>query len=237
MADPNSDPTAERPAPEWLGRLAHDLRNPITPMRSAVQLLQLGQLPPELAPDLLRTLDRQIDYLLHLIDDVSDLVRIERGEFRLRLATCDLGQVAASAVDRHARKGGPGGRAAPAFVVDAPPVPVWVHADEVRLRQLVELLLPLVGGVGDAPAPATLHVSQADGSATLRFADGSRPLTGDPRLDYLAGGAMPADPAALTFAQLVGRRIADDHGARLVLDPGGATLALHVPLAQPDAGG
>jgi nitrogen fixation/metabolism regulation signal transduction histidine kinase len=235
MADPRADPTPDRPSPEWLGRLAHDLRNPITPMRSAVQLLQLGQLPPELAPDLLRTLDRQIDYLLHLIDDVADLVKIERGEFQLRLATCDLGQVAASAVDRHARKGGQGGRAAPAFVVDAPPAPVWVHADEVRLRQLVELLLPLVGGVGDAPAPAIVRVGQADGAATLRFADGDRPLAADPRLDYLAGGTMPTDPAALTFAQLVGRRIVDDHGARLALDPDGTALVLHVPLAKPGA--
>src|SRR6188768_1728945 len=109
MAEPGPDPTPQSPVPDWLGRLAHDLRNPITPMRSAVQLLQLGQLPPELAPDLLRTLDRQIDFLLHLIDDVSDLARIERGEFQLRLATCDLGQVAASAVDRHARTGGQGG--------------------------------------------------------------------------------------------------------------------------------
>jgi K+-sensing histidine kinase KdpD len=242
MADPNpkagpgTDPIPGRAVPEWLGRLAHDLRNPITPMRSAVQLLQLGQLPPELAPDLLRTLDRQIDFLLHMIDDVSDLVRIERGEFQLRLATCDLGQVAASAVDRHARTGGQGGRAAPAFVVDAPPAPVWVHADEVRLRQLVQMLLPLVGGVGDAPAPATLRVEQADGSACLRFADGGRPLAADPRLDYLAGGAMPTDLAALTFAQRVGRRILEDHGARLALDPDGAALALHLPLARPAAG-
>jgi signal transduction histidine kinase len=226
-----ADPGPGRPAPEWLGRLAHDLRNPITPMRSAVQLLQLGQLPPELAPDLLRTLDRQIDFLLHLIDDVSDLVRIERGEFQLRLATCDLGQLAASAVDRHARRGGQGGRAAPSFVLDVPPAPVWVHADEVRLRQLVELLLPLVGGAGDAPAPATLQVGQADGSAVLRFADGGRPLAADPRLDYLGGGAVPADPAALTFAQMVGRRIVDGHGARLALDAEGTALELRVPLA------
>jgi signal transduction histidine kinase len=215
------------PPPDWLGRLAHDLRNPITPMRSAVQLLQLGQLPPELAPDLLRTLDRQIDFLLRLIDDVSDLVKIDRGTFRLQCATCDLGQVVASAVSRHARAGA---RAA-AVDVQASPDPVWVHADEVRLRQLVEHLLGYLGGGPGEHSPATVRVDRVDGEACVAFVDGGRPLGPDARLKYVAGGEAPADASALTFGHQVARRIAQLHDAKLGLAAGGAEITLRLPLA------
>jgi signal transduction histidine kinase len=220
------------PPPDWLGRLAHDLRNPITPMRSAVQLLQLGQLPPELAPDLLRTLDRQIDYLLRQIDDVADLVKIERGTFKLHRAHCDLGQVAASAIARHARAHA--GRAAPVDL-QAPPDPVWIDADEARLRQLVEVLLGFLGS-GDLPSPATVVVERADGAAWVRLADGGRPLGPDARVAYLAGGPAPADASALSLDHMVVRRVVELHDARVALDATGTELSLRLPLGDPAAG-
>ena len=224
--------TPGQPVPDWLGRLAHDLRNPITPMRSAVQLLQLGQLPPELAPDLLRTLDRQIDFLLRMIDDVSDLVKIEQGTFALDLATCDLGQLVASAAARHARGAGKGARGTATVEVDAPPEPVWVRADETRLRQLVEHLFGYLGN-GDVPTPASVHVGRDGDAGLLRFADGGRALVPDARLDFLAGGEAPADASALTLSHLVARAIAEGHQARLSFAPGGAELLLRVPAATP----
>jgi K+-sensing histidine kinase KdpD len=230
MADRGPGPDA----PDWLGRLAHDLRNPITPMRSAVQLLQLGQLPPELAPDLLRTLDRQLDVLLRLIDEVSDLVRIERDGFALRLAACDLAQVAASAVARHARVAVQGGRSAPEIAVDAPPMTVWVLADEVRLRQLVEQLLGLLAN-RDPAAPASLRVDVVDGAGRLCFADGGRTLAPDARVDFIAGGPVPDDPAALAFGHIVGRRILADHHATLAFNTEGCAILLTVPGADPAA--
>jgi K+-sensing histidine kinase KdpD len=225
---------AEPPGADWIGRLAHDLRNPITPMRSAVQLLQLGQLPPEVAPDLLRTLDRQLDVLLRVIDDVSDLVKIERGDFALRLATCDLGQVAASAVARHARTTIQGGRPAPEVVLHDSDEPVWVRADEVRLRQLVEQLLGLLAN-RDPAAPASLRVDAADGMGRLCFADGGRTLAPDERVEFIAGGPAPADAALLSFGHIVGRRILADHHARLDFNTDGCAILLKVPGADPAA--
>jgi light-regulated signal transduction histidine kinase (bacteriophytochrome) len=218
VADPGAPPT---PSTDWLGRLAHDLRNPITPMRSAVQLLQLGQLPPELAPDLLRTLDRQLDVLLRLIDDVGDLVKLERGTFALRLATCDLGQVASAAVAKHARASG-----TPEVAVDATGGAVWVLAEEVRLRQAVEGLLACV----DHPGAVT--VSDELGSGVLRVSGGRSPVA-EARLAFLAGGPAPDDPAILGLGHLVARRILEGHAATLVVEEG--SLALHVPRADPDA--
>jgi len=222
VADPHAPGP---PGPDWLGRLAHDLRNPITPMRSAVQLLQLGQLPADIAPDLLRTLDRQLDLLLRMIDDVNDLVRIERGTFALQVASCDLGQVAASAVARAVRTAGNG---TPEATLDAPPAPVWARADEVRLRQALEVLLALVGGHA-APAPAAVVVDAADGAGRVRLSGGGATLAADPRVAFLAGGPAPADAALLTFAHLVARHILAAHGATLAIDDDGTTLSLRVP--------
>jgi signal transduction histidine kinase len=228
MAEPGRD--AGAPLPEWLSRLAHDLRNPITPMRSAVQLLQLGQLPPELAPDLLRTLDRQIDFLLRLIDDVADLVKIERGTFALNVGASDLGAMVSAAVARHARRGG--SKAAAPVVVDAPPEPLRVRADEVRMRQLLETLLGCLSESGDAALPASVQLLRADGQAVVRIADGGRPLGPNTCLEFLASGELPQDVAALSMSYLVARRLVELHGATVALVDGGRALELRLPLAD-----
>jgi signal transduction histidine kinase len=219
-----------KPLPDWLPRLAHDLRNPITPMRSAVQLLQLGRLPAELAPDLLRTLDRQIDFLLRLIDDVADLVKIEEGTFALRPATCDLAAQVEAAVARHARRGGGGGKPAAHIEIEAPPAPVRVRADEVRLRQLLETLLGCLGEGGVA-APPTVRVASRDDRGVVRLDDVGRPPATDACVAFLVSGEVPADSSALGMGYLVARRILELHDATLEVVDGGSGLELRLPLA------
>jgi K+-sensing histidine kinase KdpD len=230
MADPIPEPapTPDRSAPEWLGRLAHDLRNPITPMRSAVQLLQLGRLPPELAPDLLRTLDRQIDYLLRLIDDVADLVRIENGNFPWQPSACDLGALVGAAVERHARRGG---KRPIVIDVDAPPAPVVVMADETRLRQLLDTMLGCLGDGDDPLASANVGVRQEGEEAVVRIVDGGRELGPNACLDFLATGEATSDASALSMSYLVARRIVELHAATVALVDGGAALELRLPVA------
>jgi signal transduction histidine kinase len=220
-----------REPPDWLGRLAHDLRNPITPMRSAVQLLQLGGLPPELGPDLLRTLDRQIDFLLHTIDDVADLVKIERGAFQLQLAACDLDAVVDAALARAGRAAARG-RPPPAVEVQRAAQPLTVRADEIRLRQAIE---HLAGYVLDAdnPEPASVRTLERAGRACVRLRAGGRALAPDARLDYLMTGGRPTDESAVTLGVRVVRHVLEMHGATLALADDGATLELDLPLAAP----
>ena len=227
MADEDN---AGKPLPDWLPRLAHDLRNPITPMRSAVQLLQLGRLPPELAPDLLRTLDRQIDYLLRLIDDISDLVRIENGTFPWRPVTCDLGALVAAAVERHARRGAGGGKRPITIDVDAPPEPVLVNADETRLRQLLDTLLGCLGDGEDPLNSANVTVTREGDTARVRIVDGGRALGPNACLDFLATGEATADASSLSMGYLVARRIVELHAATVALVDDNAALELRLPL-------
>ena len=225
-----ADPGAGAPTPEWLGRLAHDLRNPITPMRSAVQLLQLGQLPPELSADLLRTLDRQIDFLLRLIDDVADLVKVEKGTFAVQAGTCDLAAVVESAVARHARRAA-GGKGGVPVEVEAPPTPILVRADEVRLRQLLETVLGCLGDSREPVPAATVALSVQGTHAVVRIVDSGRPFAANACLDFLATGAVPDDASALTLAHLVARRLLELHDASFAVVDAGAALELRLPLA------
>ena len=218
-----------REPPDWLGRLAHDLRNPITPMRSAVQLLQLGQLPPELGPDLLRTLDRQIDFLLHTIDDIADLVKIERGAFQLQLADCDFDALVEAAVARASRTAAKG-RVPAAVECLRAAQPLVVRADEVRLRQAIE---HLAGYILDAEqaTPASVDTLARDGRAWVRLRTGGRPLAPDARLDYLIGGGRPTDESAVTLGLRVVRHVLGLHDATLALADDDTVLELGLPLA------
>jgi signal transduction histidine kinase len=221
--------TDSRQPPDWLGRLAHDLRNPITPMRSAVQLLQLGQLPPELGPDLLRTLDRQIDFLLRTIDDIADLVKVERGAFRLQLADCDLDALVDAAIARAGRSAAKGRAPAPVDWHRAAQ-PLVVRADEVRLRHAIE---HLAGYVIDTenPTPASVETLARDGRAWVRLRAAGRTLAPDARIDYLIAGGTPADEAAVTLGLRVVRHVLELHGATLALADGDTVLELGLPLA------
>ena len=116
---------------DFLAVLAHELRNPLAPIRNAVELLR--SLPPGQDFDLmLRALDRQSAQLARIVDDLLDISRITRGTFELRKRELDLREVVSRAVEA-AR---PGMDAAHhAIVVDLPEQPVWIEADDMRLTQ------------------------------------------------------------------------------------------------------
>ena len=80
------------PARWWL-RLGHDLRAPIAPMRMALQLLRGGQATPREQQNALRILDRQFDQMLEQIDDLSDLARLNAGNFGSNPSPADLNLV------------------------------------------------------------------------------------------------------------------------------------------------
>jgi signal transduction histidine kinase/CheY-like chemotaxis protein len=129
---------ADRQKNEFLSMLAHELRNPLAPIRNAVEVMRLkGQVPPELgwARDVI---DRQIRQLTRLVDDLLDVSRITRGKIELRTEPTDLGVVVAHAVE-----------ASRPFIelkehrlaVSAPREAVHVVGDPARLAQVLTNLL------------------------------------------------------------------------------------------------
>jgi PAS domain S-box-containing protein len=129
---------ADRRKDEFLATLAHELRNPLAPVRTAVQVLHLkGPMTPELqwAKEVI---DRQIRAMTRLIDDLMDLSRISRGRIELRRQRIELAQVIAEAVESSRPLVEQQGHK---LTVSLPPPPVLLDADQTRLAQVFLNLL------------------------------------------------------------------------------------------------
>jgi signal transduction histidine kinase/CheY-like chemotaxis protein len=129
---------ADRRKDEFLAMLAHELRNPLAPIQSALELFRLpgaGDADLAQAEEILR---RQVQHLVRLVDDLLDMARIARGTIELRMERVGLAEIVAQAIEpirplisarRHELK------------VSLPPEPVELEADSTRLAQVISNLL------------------------------------------------------------------------------------------------
>jgi signal transduction histidine kinase/ActR/RegA family two-component response regulator len=129
---------ADRRKDEFLASLAHELRNPLGPIRNAVQVLRLnGPDAPEQSWGL-EIIDRQATHLSRLIDDLLDISRITRNKLELRREHIELGEVLRGAVETTRPAIAHSGHE---LTVTLPTEPIYLHADPVRLAQVFVNLL------------------------------------------------------------------------------------------------
>lgn len=129
---------ADRRKDEFLATLAHELRNPLAPIRNAVEILQLGQNDPAAVREYQNAIDRQVQQMVRLVDDLLDVSRITRGKLELRKTAVELGAVLRSAIETSQ----PVIAASEHRLVAAiPEQPVWLEADHTRLAQVFSNLL------------------------------------------------------------------------------------------------
>ena len=128
----------DRRKDEFLATLAHELRNPLAPIKNAVQLLGLLKLDPEV-DDLRQMMERQVEQLVRLIDDLLDVSRISRGKITLRKTVVELNGIVDAAVEASAAFIAEGGQQLAISRNDN--TPIFVHADPSRLTQVVSNLL------------------------------------------------------------------------------------------------
>src|SRR4029079_19571681 len=89
----------DRRKDEFLAMLAHELRNPLAPMRNALQLLRLKGSDPAALDQLREMMERQLSQMVRLIDDLLDVSRITRGKLALRKERVELSAVIRDAVE------------------------------------------------------------------------------------------------------------------------------------------
>jgi signal transduction histidine kinase len=129
---------ADRQKNEFLSMLAHELRNPLAPIRNALTFLRMSG---DNDPDVIwarELIDRQVTHLVRLVDDLLDVSRITRGKIRIELAGVDLAAVVSGAVEtsRPLIEAG-----LHRLEVSLPEEPLWVNADQARLSQVLSNLL------------------------------------------------------------------------------------------------
>lgn len=128
---------ADRRKDEFLAVLGHELRNPLFPVKNALYLLQQEQLLPDHL-DLIQIMERQVDHMVHLVDDLLEISRITTGKIELQRETINLMNVINNAIEANQ----------PLLdskqlqvKLSAPPGSLMIHADKVRITQVFANLL------------------------------------------------------------------------------------------------
>jgi PAS domain S-box-containing protein len=157
--------SADRRKDEFLATLAHELRNPLAPIRTAAQMLTLPALEREQLAWARQVIHRQVEHMARLLDDLLDVARITRGKLELRKERVDLGTVVDAAIESArplitARKHG--------LTVELSPQLPSVNADPVRLAQVLSNLLTNAAKYTDPPGRIALTARVLDDD-TLRI--------------------------------------------------------------------
>jgi signal transduction histidine kinase/FixJ family two-component response regulator len=122
---------------EFLAMLGHELRNPLAPIAIAVEILRLAPAGSAESAWSLESIERQLQHMTRLLDDLLDISRITLGRIRLNRETVDLAQVAAHAVET----AGPLVASLGHRLAVTAPAGIFVDGDEVRLTQVLANLL------------------------------------------------------------------------------------------------
>ncbi|MBC7851866.1 MAG: PAS domain S-box protein, partial [Pirellulaceae bacterium] len=123
---------------EFLAMLAHELRNPLAPIRNAVQIVKLAKGDQEAVQSAAELIDRQINHMVHLVDDLLDVSRISRGKIDLRQERVELASVIEQTIETCRPMIAAAGHE---LTVSLPPQPIFLHADGVRLAQVFANIL------------------------------------------------------------------------------------------------
>ncbi len=129
---------SDRRKDEFLATLAHELRNPLAPIRNALQIIHLAGNNGPTVEQARMMMERQIGQMVRLIDDLLDVSRISRGKLDLRRERVELASVIKSAVDTAQPLISAAGHE---LTLSMSPHPIYLDADPVRLAQVFSNLL------------------------------------------------------------------------------------------------
>ena len=233
---------ADRRKDEFLAILAHELRNPLAPIRNAAHLLALH---PAADPELRGLYDligRQAGHMARMVDDLLEVSRLEQGKLHLRRERLDLGTVVAQALaacrepiqERHQR-----------LELDLPGEVLEVDADPVRMEQIVSNLVH--NASRHTPPDGTIRVAAAreGGDAVLRVRDSGAGMTAEVlahAFDLFYQGAADLGRASggLGVGLSLVQGLARLHGGRIAAasaGPGqGSEFTLVLPAPAPATG-
>jgi signal transduction histidine kinase/ActR/RegA family two-component response regulator len=140
---------------EFLSTLAHELRNPLTPVANSLELLRYRGSDPVTQARACAVMERQVHHLTHLIDDLLDVSRITRGKILLRYEPVDLTALVRNSTEDHRPA-----LSAAALTLDTelPEEPVWINGDSTRLAQVLDNLLSNAAKFSEPGGQITLRL-------------------------------------------------------------------------------
>jgi len=229
---------ADRRKDEFIATLAHELRNPLAPIRTGLEILRrLGDLPP-VAERTRGMMERQLTHLVRLVDDLLDVSRVSRGKLELRLQDLTLEQVVADAVEASQPAMAAAGHA---FSVDLPREPLRLHGDFTRLAQVFSNLLSNAVKFTPPGGRIALRARREGATAVVEVKDNGRGIAPDllPRVfDLFAQGrdsTQLSQPGLGIGLWLVQRLLELHHGSVEACSGGvgeGSVFVVRLPLVE-----
>ena len=129
---------ANRRKTEFLATLAHELRNPLAPIRTGLEIMRIPQHNPVTHEKAFEMMDRQLSQLVRLIDDLMEVARINSGKIELRNERINVNSIVNMAVETVAKKIELAGHK---LEIQMSNEPIWLDADPARLAQVLSNLL------------------------------------------------------------------------------------------------
>jgi PAS domain S-box-containing protein len=159
---------ADRKKDEFLAILAHELRNPLAPLRNGLQVMKLARDDGNAIEQARAMMERQLGQMVRLIDDLMDLSRISRGKIELRKERVELATVVQRAVETSRPLIEAGGHD---LTISVPPDPTYVDADVTRLTQVFSNLLNNAAKYTERGGQVTLTVERLGSDVVTRVRD------------------------------------------------------------------
>jgi PAS domain S-box-containing protein len=201
---------------EFLAMLAHELRNPLAPIRNAVSVMQLETLTSPAMRNCRDIIDRQLSHMTRLVDDLLDVGRLATGKIKLRKELLRVGEVVARSVETarpliEARRH--------ALSVELPEQPVYVNGDSTRVSQILQNLLVNAAKYTPDGGRIEVKVEAAAGFAAFSVSDNGRGIAQADLENifnlFMQGDNGRPDESGLGIGLTLARSLAELHGGSL----------------------
>ena len=223
---------------EFLATLAHELRNPLAPICNSLQLLRMTRVEDLSSSGLQEIMERQVDHMVRLVDDLMEMSRINNGKIDLRPERIEIAGVLRSAVEtskplieanRHQ------------LMMNVPPEPLTVVGDAVRLSQVVANLLNNAAKYTEPGGRIWLAASRENGHVSVSVRDTGVGISCDlmPGLFQMFSQAEKDHKRAqggLGIGLALAKSLVELHGGRIEAhsegDGCGSEFVMRLPLAD-----
>lgn len=231
---------AGRRKDEFLAMLAHELRNPLAPIRNSIQILRLAGANNDSAERVYEMLERQVNHMVRLVDDLMEVSRITRGKIELRKERVEIAMVVRTAVEaskplidscRHQ------------LAITLPAEPLTLEADPVRMAQVVTNLLNNAAKYTRAEGQIWLNVQREGNKVLISVKDngiGIAPENLSKSFELFAqlDRSLARSEGGLGIGLTLVRSMVEAHGGSVKARSDGlnrgAEFVVSLPLALPD---